>query len=50
MTLIGGKLTAYRVTAQKVMRELRPYLVLQHPILDTREITLCKAPDEMGTA
>ena len=50
MTLIGGKLTAYRVTAQKVMRELRPYLALQHPILDTREITLCKAPDEMGTA
>lgn len=48
LALIGGKLTAYRVTAQKVMQEMKKYLPLQKSIADTREIKLCRAPDKLS--
>ncbi len=44
--LIGGKLTAYRVTAKEVMQVISRFLVPQRPIADTRKLTLCKAPAE----
>jgi len=45
LALIGGKLTAYRVTAQKVIHMMKNYLASRTPVIDTREIKLCKAPD-----
>jgi glycerol-3-phosphate dehydrogenase len=46
LALIGGKLTAYRVTAEKVVRELKRTLGPQRQVADTRVLTLSKAPAE----
>ena len=39
-SLYGGKLTAYRVTADKVMQRLLAVLPQKKPIADTKELTL----------
>ena len=50
LALIGGKLTAYRVTAQKVMQMLQQHLSEQKPIADTRELALSKAPEDLQSS
>ena len=47
LALIGGKLTAYRVTAEKVMQRLRDFLPAQKQIADTRELKLINAPEAL---
>ena len=45
LALIGGKLTTYRVTAEKVMQAMKRYLPAQQPIANTRELSLAMAPE-----
>jgi len=40
IALIGGKLTGYRATAQKVLQMLKPRLRTRMPVADTRELKL----------
>ncbi len=40
LTIYGGKLTAYRATAEKCLKRLRPSLPTQTPVADTRKLTL----------
>ncbi len=40
VTIFGGKLTGYRATAQKVMRQLRKSLPVREPVADTRTLPL----------
>jgi glycerol-3-phosphate dehydrogenase len=40
LTIYGGKLTSYRVTAGKVMDKIRGSLPNREPVADTRELTL----------
>lgn len=40
LTVYGGKLTAYRITAEKVMRQLAPVLPRRSVVADTRELRL----------
>jgi glycerol-3-phosphate dehydrogenase len=44
LTIYGGKLTGYRVTALKVMQKLAATLPLRNPVADTSRLTL--KPDE----
>ena len=48
LALIGGKLTAYRVTAEKVMEKMRASLPPSNIIADTRELKLIRAPEQMS--
>jgi glycerol-3-phosphate dehydrogenase len=47
VALIGGKLTAYRVTAEKVIQKMKTDLPLTKSIADTRILKLVKAPEDM---
>ena len=47
LALVGGKLTAYRITAENVMRKLRQFLPPEKPQADTQELTLSRAPDDL---
>lgn len=40
VALYGGKLTAYRATAEEVLRKIRPWLPPARPVADTRELVL----------
>lgn len=40
LALIGGKLTGYRATAEKVIRLIKPNLRIRMPIADTKELRL----------
>ena len=40
LTIYGGKLTAYRATAEKVLRRIAPSLPARRPRADTRELPL----------
>ncbi len=40
VSLYGGKLTAYRATAEALMRKLRPSLPRRTPVADTRRLAL----------
>ncbi|MDX1251929.1 MAG: FAD-dependent oxidoreductase [Gammaproteobacteria bacterium] len=40
LSVYGGKLTAYRITAEKVMRQLAPVLPQRRVVADTRELRL----------
>jgi glycerol-3-phosphate dehydrogenase len=40
LSIYGGKLTAYRATAEKVLKRLRPVLPIVKPIADTRTLHL----------
>lgn len=40
LTVYGGKLTAYRITAEKVMRQLASVLPQRREVADTRELRL----------
>jgi glycerol-3-phosphate dehydrogenase len=40
IALMGGKLTGYRATAEKVMEMSRAFLSVKEPVADTREIML----------
>ncbi len=42
VTLYGGKLTAYRATAEKVMKKIAASLPARKPIADTRRLSLPK--------
>lgn len=44
VALIGGKLTAYRVTAEKVLEIVKKQLPVRQAMADTRELNLVKAP------
>jgi glycerol-3-phosphate dehydrogenase len=48
LALIGGKLTAYRVTAAKVMQMLKHTLPARRPIADTRDVRFGKAPENLA--
>lgn len=45
VALIGGKLTAYRVTAERVIALLKPHLPVRAPCADTRSLKLVPATD-----
>lgn len=40
LTVYGGKLTAYRLTAERVIRRVRPWLPLRRAVADTRSLHL----------
>ncbi|MEH6650704.1 MAG: FAD-dependent oxidoreductase [Motiliproteus sp.] len=40
VSVYGGKLTTYRITAQRVIEELQPYLGLRQPLADTATLKL----------
>ncbi len=40
LTLYGGKLTVYRATAEKVLRQLKPLLPTREAVADTRRLAL----------
>ncbi|HEC19411.1 MAG TPA: FAD-dependent oxidoreductase [Gammaproteobacteria bacterium] len=40
LNIYGGKLTAYRATADKVLKRLRPSLPARRPVADTRRLRL----------
>ncbi len=40
LTIYGGKLTAYRATAEKCLKQLRPALPIRDAIANTRRLTL----------
>lgn len=42
VALYGGKLTAYRITAEEVLRKLRRWLPPARPVADTRELAVGK--------
>lgn len=44
LALIGGKLTAYRVTAEKAIQKLKNDLPRRKQIVDTRELRMSPAP------
>ncbi len=44
VTLYGGKLTAYRATAETLMRKLRASLPRRRPVADTRRLPLPQRP------
>jgi len=40
VSVVGGKLTAYRATAEKLVSSLKPFLPPAHAIADTRRLSL----------
>lgn len=40
LSVVGGKLTAYRATAERAIRALRPALPARHAVADTRALPL----------
>lgn len=44
LAIYGGKLTAYRATAEKVMQRIRPSLPARKPIADPRTLKLTLSP------
>ena len=46
--LVGGKLTGYRSTAEKTLKQIQPYLQTRTPIASTKEIIMPKAPDSFA--
>lgn len=47
VALIGGKLTGYRATAQKVLQMIKPGLRTRMPVADTRELKLVPAAGDV---
>lgn len=45
VALIGGKLTAYRVTAEKLMQKIKKQLPERAAVADTRVLKLVRAPE-----
>jgi glycerol-3-phosphate dehydrogenase len=45
LTLYGGKLTAYRATAEKVLKRIRSSLPGRRPSADTRRLALVPTDD-----
>lgn len=45
LALIGGKLTAYRITAESVMQLVKNYLPLKKQITNTANLQLIRVPD-----
>lgn len=48
VSIAGGKLTAYRATALKVMRKIRGSLPRERPVADTRKLRLTPVDDVVG--